>query len=172
MSILDFKNRTTSWMQTSKLPRYLMNPTAVFIALQAIWISLTILWVIWFTDETQELAKLSQKFGPDYFDETTSLIMLIVGCILLGMFAVGTIALFIFGQRQSKLIRQQRNFVSSVTHELRSPLSSLKLSLETMQKRDLSKEMNDKLLHIASSDIDRLSRLVNQILVSARLDRD
>lgn len=139
--------------------------------MQVIWISLTIMWVVWFTDASDEIAKITKQFGPQSISESTALIMLIVGCILLGMFSVGTIVLFVFGQRQVKLIRQQRNFVSSVTHELRSPLSSLQLALETLDCRELQKEMQTKLVKMAIRDIERLSRLVTQILVSARLDR-
>jgi signal transduction histidine kinase len=61
--------------------------------------------------------------------------------------------------------------VSSVTHELRTPLASIHLAYETLASRSLPDEMRQKLLTMSLVDIDRLIRLVNQILISSRLDR-
>ncbi len=79
--------------------------------------------------------------------------------------------LFIWGQRQTSLIQQQRHFVSSVTHELRTPLASIQLAYETMTERALPESTKQKLLSMSRIDIERLIRLVNQILISSRLDR-
>ncbi|MDQ3110308.1 MAG: HAMP domain-containing histidine kinase [Bacteroidota bacterium] len=65
---------------------------------------------------------------------------------------------------------QQKNFLLSVTHELKSPLASVRLQLETIQKRDLPKEKQSEMLLDAIEDTDRLNALVENILVAARLD--
>jgi len=151
--------------------RWCFNPVVVFITLQFIWIGMTTMWIVWFAEKNEQITKLAESFGSEYFDSRYALWMLVIGCILLGMMSFGMIVLFISNQKQGKLVRQQRSFVSSVTHELRSPLSSLQLTFETMRSRELDEETTNKLMEMAGEDIQRLSRLVNQILVSARLDR-
>jgi len=151
--------------------RFLTHPIVVFVVLQVIWVAITVIWVVWFVTRQEEISQLAKNFGTDFLDSGAALASLIVGCILLGVMLVGTIVLFVFGQRQARAIRQQRSFLSSVTHELRSPLSSLQLAFETLRTRELAQDVRDKMLDMSLADISRLVRLVDQILVSARLDR-
>lgn len=154
-----------------KVLKWMAHPVFVFISLQIVWLAITLLWVYWFVDSVAEITKLASENGTQYFDNQYAFAMLIAGCILLGVLLVGTVVLFISGQRQSHLIQQQKNFVSSVTHELRSPLASLQIAIETLNSRELEADTRSKILNMANHDLDRLSRLVNQILVSSRLDR-
>jgi signal transduction histidine kinase len=150
---------------------WLNHPVVVFIVLQIIWTAITVLWVVWFIEESEEINRMARTFGGENFDSRYALIVLVVGCVLLGMLLVGTVTLFVSSLRQRRLIQQQKNFVSSVTHELRSPLSSLQLAFETLRYRNLDENTKQKMMDMALGDIERLSRLVSQILVSARLDR-
>ncbi len=73
-------------------------------------------------------------------------------------------------KKEVALSVQQKNFLLSVTHELKSPLASVRLQLETIRKRDLPKEKQNEMLEDAIEDTDRLNALVENILVAARLD--
>lgn len=141
--------------------------------MQILWTAILTLWVIWFIDRRREIEKLATLIKPTLLptNDTSVLVLIVVGVVLLSMLGAGSIMLFSWGQRQTSLIKQQRNFVSSVTHELRTPLASLHLAYETLASRTLSEEMRQKLLSMSLVDIDRLVRLVNQILISSRLDR-
>jgi two-component system phosphate regulon sensor histidine kinase PhoR len=66
--------------------------------------------------------------------------------------------------------RQRRNFLLSITHELKSPISSIQLVLETFLKRDLKKEQAEKLVQNALKETERLNTLVNDLLLSAKLE--
>lgn len=66
--------------------------------------------------------------------------------------------------------RQQRNFLLSITHELKSPIASIRLVLETIRKRDLSKEQAERLTGNALTETERLNTLVNDLLLSAKLE--
>jgi len=66
--------------------------------------------------------------------------------------------------------RQQRNFLLSITHELKSPIASIRLVLETLLRRKLNNEQSDKLSRSALKELDRLNGLVNDLLLSARLE--
>ncbi len=151
--------------------KILTNPIAIFVILQLVCIATSVLWVIWFINQDTALLQVSQSLSEYNLNRSYGLGLLIAGCILLGVILVGTIFLFVFGLKQSKLNRQQQNFISSVTHELRSPLSSIQLAFETIRLRSLSVEASNQLHAVVLSDIGRLKRLVDQILVSAKLDR-
>lgn len=151
--------------------RWITHPITIFVSLQIVWVAITLIWVIWFVGAQQEMTQMASKFGKEFIDSRTALAILIVGCILLGVLLVGTIILFVFGQRQSSVARQQRTFVSSVTHELKSPLASLQLAFETMTARSLDPSIQNRLNSMIQTDIDRLKRLVDQILLAGRLDQ-
>jgi two-component system phosphate regulon sensor histidine kinase PhoR len=72
--------------------------------------------------------------------------------------------------KEAELAAQQKNFLLSVTHELKSPIASVKLALETLLKRDLEKEKQKELLSNAISDSDRLNKLVENMLLAAKID--
>ena len=71
-----------------------------------------------------------------------------------------------------ELAAQQRNFLLSITHELKSPLSTIKLSLQTMMKRKLEPEQTEKLTTNSLIDLDRLESLVDNILLAAKIERE
>lgn len=158
-------------LRASRRLRWIAHPITIFVGLQLVWLALILMWIIWFVGQQESISELAKRVGQDYFDSSTVVAMLVVGCVLLSVLLVGTIMLFVFGQRQSNAVRQQRSFVSSVTHELKSPLASLQLAFETLIAHKLSEEQNHRLMEMIHTDIERLKRLVDQILVAGRLDR-
>jgi len=66
--------------------------------------------------------------------------------------------------------RQQRNFLLSITHELKSPIASIRLVLETFKRRELPAEKKIKLTSSALLETERLNGLVNDLLLSAKLE--
>ncbi len=140
---------------------------------QILWAAILTLWVIWFVGRRREIERLASQLNPSLLpaDDTSVVALIVIGIVMLSLLGAGTIVLFAWGQRQSSLIQQQRNFVSSVTHELRTPLASIHLAYETLTERELPEATKKKLLAMSLVDIERLIRLVNQILISSRLDR-
>jgi two-component system, OmpR family, sensor histidine kinase CiaH len=92
------------------------------------------------------------------------------GATFLGILLAGTALILRSVRREMQLIRQQANFLSAVTHELKSPLASLRLFIDTLELRDLPSEKRAKFLSNMRVDVDRLESLVNNILAVARLD--
>ncbi len=150
---------------------WIVHPITIFVVLQVVWLATVLIWVIWFVEEGANISQLAQQFGGEHFDDKQVLAIMVVGCVLLGVILVGTITLFVFGQKQTSLARRQRSFVSSVTHELKSPLASLQLTFETLMTRQVEPEIRDRMMEMVLTDIARLKRLVDQILVAGRLDR-
>ena len=91
----------------------------------------------------------------------TFLVLVLVGVVLYLTITVKVIAL---GQRQS-------NFIDSVTHELKSPIASLKLHLQTLNRRELSEDQREKFHGVMLDDIERLDTLINHMLDAARIDQ-
>ena len=73
--------------------------------------------------------------------------------------------------REKSISIQQKNFLLSVTHELKSPLASIRLQLETLIKRTLTKEQEKQILNNAISETERLNNLVENILTASRIDQ-
>lgn len=68
------------------------------------------------------------------------------------------------------LSKQRQNFLLSITHELKSPIASIQLVHQTFQKHKLDAVQQAKLLNSANIETERLNVLVNNLLLSARLD--
>ncbi len=73
-------------------------------------------------------------------------------------------------RKEVELSHQQKNFLMAVTHELKSPLASIKLHLQTLLKRNLDKNKNEGIISTAINDTDRLTILVENILLSTYID--
>ncbi len=75
----------------------------------------------------------------------------------------------VFLVREILEVRRQYTFIDSVTHELKSPLSSLRLCLETMARQEITHEQREQLRQMMLSDVDRLSEFVDSILEASRI---
>jgi signal transduction histidine kinase len=91
----------------------------------------------------------------------TFLVLVLVGVVL---YLALTIKAFRLNQRQS-------NFIDSVTHELKSPIASLKLYLQTLSRRPVSGEEAAGFYRFMLDDLERLDTLINHMLDAARLDQ-
>jgi signal transduction histidine kinase len=72
--------------------------------------------------------------------------------------------------RERKLQEQKKNFLLSVTHELKSPLASIKLLLQTIQKRDLTKAQIQDFIGKSLLDIERLDDMVENMLLASKIE--
>jgi signal transduction histidine kinase len=73
-------------------------------------------------------------------------------------------------KKEHELAKHQHNFMLSVTHELKTPLASTKLYLQTLLKRNFEAEKRDELLQKALLENKRLEEIVDAILISARIE--
>lgn len=92
------------------------------------------------------------------------------GSVFLFLLCVGAYFIHASIKKEDKLHERQQNFLLSVTHELKSPLAAIKLSIETIVKRDLDKEQQTKLLRNSLKDIERLDDLVENMLLATKIE--
>ena len=81
-------------------------------------------------------------------------------------------ALFVYRsvRKQFMLNRQQQNFMMAVTHELKTPIAVINLSLETLLKRKLDEEKQQHFIKTSLQETERLNELVSNILITSQLE--
>jgi signal transduction histidine kinase len=92
---------------------------------------------------------------------TLSLITVLVGVVMYLTLTIRTINL---NQRQS-------NFIDAVTHELKSPIASLRLYLQTLMRQPVSEEQRQEFHQYMMEELQRLDQLINHLLAAARIER-
>lgn len=73
-------------------------------------------------------------------------------------------------RQETNLAVLQRNFLMATAHELRTPVASVRLQLDTIARHKLDPEQTQKLIHYARSETDRLELLIEKALMATRLD--
>jgi signal transduction histidine kinase len=99
-------------------------------------------------------------------------VILTTGTVLLAGVLAGVIAYLTLTVKAFNLNRRQSNFIDSVTHELKSPIASLKLYLQTMARRSVDEKQQQDFHQFMLEDVERLDSLINHLLDAARIERD
>ncbi|MCR9172396.1 MAG: HAMP domain-containing histidine kinase [bacterium] len=92
------------------------------------------------------------------------------GAVFLLLLIVGIWQIHRSIRKDLNLSKRQKNFLLSVTHELKTPLAANKLYIQTVTKRKLSKEQSDELLQKAIDENTRLEQMIDNILNASRLE--
>lgn len=98
-------------------------------------------------------------------------VMLATGAVLLAGVLAGVIAYLTLTVKAFNLNRRQSNFIDAVTHELKSPIASLKLYLQTMARRTVDEQQQQDFHRFMLEDVERLDLLINHLLDVARIDQ-
>lgn len=96
-------------------------------------------------------------------------VLLVIGVIFITLILAGVVAYFYWTIREMRLNRRQANFLDAVTHELKSPIASLKLCLQTLDLRNVTVDQSRELHRYMLEDIQRLDGLIDHMLMVARL---
>lgn len=97
--------------------------------------------------------------------------MLAVGTSFLLTVLAGVVMYLTLTIRSINLNQRQSNFIDAVTHELKSPIASLKLYLQTLTRQSVSNEEREAFHQYMLEDLQRLDQLINHLLAAARLER-
>jgi signal transduction histidine kinase len=91
-------------------------------------------------------------------------VMLFLGVILFAVLIAGLIVNTSFLVREIRRNEQHDSFINAVTHELKTPIASIRLYLETLQSRDVDDKRRHEFYRLMLSDTDRLLGTVEQVL--------
>lgn len=91
-------------------------------------------------------------------------VLMVLGIIFFALIITGLVLNTIFLFREIRRNEQHDAFINSVTHELKTPIASIKLYLETLKARDVDDETRREFYDVMLDDSDRLLRTVEQVL--------
>ena len=112
------------------------------------------------------------RLNIEVYGESSSKIWMIIGegTVFLIILLVGfsyTIKAF---KKELELSKQQSNFLLAITHELKTPLSSIKLFFQTLKRPELKEEKKLELIDKGIQDTNRLNNMIENLLLSARFE--
>lgn len=114
---------------------------------------------IWVIRENQSLTR---AFGASLWLLAGGIVSLVAVISVLVLFSVSLVREILEGRRQ-------QTFIDSVTHELKSPLASIKLCLETLTREGVSEAQRRELRQMMLADVERLSVFIDAILEASRI---
>jgi two-component system, OmpR family, sensor histidine kinase SenX3 len=91
-------------------------------------------------------------------------VKLLLGIIFFGAITTGLVLNTIFLVREVRRNEQHDSFINAVTHELKTPIASLRLYLQTLEQREVSPEQRREFYKLMLDDTDRLLGTVEQVL--------
>ncbi len=151
--------------------RWLYHPVTIFLLMQVLWVLLMVVWIRWYLENHAQLRQMAGQLTSPAEVPRQTWLPLVQGGILLALILAGATVIFIYWNKQHRLNQMQRSFVSNVTHELKSPVASIQLALETMALRELSIEQRQDFLSMMLDDTERLATLIDRILGAARIEK-
>jgi two-component system sensor histidine kinase SenX3 len=143
-----------SQLSRSRRPKW--HYVAVGVGLITVAVALTVAWQILAAPEAA-----ARAVGP------ARVVAYFFGSILFLLLIAGLVLIVILLLREVRLNERQSNFVSAVTHELKTPVASLKLYLDTLEYRDVAPERRAEFYRTMRQDIERLNSTINNVLNAA-----
>lgn len=155
-----------------KRAKWFIHPLFVFIlSTVALAISL-FLYIYWYVGVSKGLHAVVDRYQLDsnqFFEAQTWVVILILS-LLVGVILACILIIFIYNLKTLQLYRLQHNFINNFTHELKTPVTSIKLYLETFQRHLLPREEELRYIGYMLGDVERLSANINSILNLARIE--
>ncbi len=145
----------------------------LFLIAQAVW------WVVFMAQLVDEKVELAEQLGAGeefieriHEEEIHRQIMVgLEGVFFLVILMIGLWIIYRSIVRLHQLRFHQENFMMAVTHELKTPLSSLNLYLDSLHSTKISEEKKAAILPRMKADVRRLHKLVDNVLEAGRFDR-
>jgi two-component system phosphate regulon sensor histidine kinase PhoR len=155
-----------------KQVKWLFHPILVFVfSVTALVVSL-FLYIYWYIEVSSGLKSAMERFNleQDQVFAADTWVVILVLCILIGIILLGIFIIFVFSQKTTQLYRMQNNFINNFTHELKTPVTSLQLYLQTFSRYELSRNDQLKYIQYMLSDVNRLTENINRMLNLAKLE--
>jgi len=155
-----------------KQAKWFIHPVFVFVLSTATLAISLFLYIYWYIGVSQNLKSVILRYHLDanqFFEARTWVVILSLS-LLVAVILAGILIIFIFNLKTLQLYRLQHNFINNFTHELKTPVTSLKLYLETFAKHELPREEQLKYMRFMLRDVERLSNNISSILNLARIE--
>jgi two-component system phosphate regulon sensor histidine kinase PhoR len=130
--------------------------------------TLLVIWVVYVVRSASRLEALGRRVGVAS-SGGLNWILLSIGCAMLFFLIVGLTYQLAQALAARRYVQKQDEFISNITHEMKSPLAAIKLHAQTLQAGDLALGVRDASLRHIVQQADRMGRLVDNVLESSRL---
>ncbi len=152
--------------------RWYLHPIFIFIFSIVTLVLSLFLYIYWYIEVSTALTNMLQRFDLDRKQvlESHTWIVILVLSLLVGIILTGIFIIFLYHQKIYQLYRLQNNFINNFTHELKTPVTSLKLYLDTALKYGLYNNEQIKYINYMTHDVARLSTTINRILNIAKIE--
>lgn len=144
---------------------------SIFVLTQLAWLLLLGIWIYWYVTNYILLKHVGEKLRPQILYNATNVLPFVGGIILLVAISFSISLIFRHLNVQLKLNKLYDSFISNITHELKSPLSSIQLYLETLKVREVPAQKRNEFLDLMTKDANRLHSLINSILEISMLEQ-
>ncbi len=152
--------------------KWFFHPVLIFVLSIAALAASLFLYIYWYIEVSTGLQRIIKKYNldPSQFLEMKTWVVILVLSILVGLILTGVFTIFVYNEKTWRLYRMQRNFINNFTHELKTPVASLRLYLDTFAKYELPREDQLRYLDFMIHDVNRLLENINRILDLARIE--
>jgi two-component system, OmpR family, phosphate regulon sensor histidine kinase PhoR len=155
-----------------KQAKWFFHPIFVFVLSTVALVCSLSLYIYWYVGISAGVKSLAYRYqlDPGQFIEASPWVVILVLSLLVGVILAGILIIFIYHLKTLQLYRLQQTFISNFTHELKTPVTSLKLYLETFTKHEIPRDDQLKYISFMLQDAERLSNNINSILNLARIE--
>ena len=155
-----------------KQVKWLFHPILVFIFSITALVASLFLYIYWYIEVSSGLRSAMERFNLEQEQvlAADTWVVILVLCLLIGIILMGIFIIFVFSQKTMQLVRLQNNFINNFTHELKTPVTSLQLYLQTFSKHRLSRDDQLKYIGYMLTDVNRLTDNINRMLNLAKLE--
>jgi len=152
--------------------KWLIHPVFILVFSILALVTSLFLYIYWYIEISSGLKLIVERFNLDtgQFLTSQTWFVIMVLTVLVGVIIMGIFIIFVYNLKTLRLYRLQHNFINNFTHELKTPVTSLKLYLETFLKHELSRQDQLKYTQYMLSDAGRLSEDINRILNLAQIE--
>jgi len=154
-----------------KESRSLYYPIFMFVVAQTAWFLMIGLWIYRYVANNMIFQQVEQQIPQQLISERTNVIALVGGLLLMVSVSVAMSLIFRHLTIQFRITHMYDNFIANVTHELKSPLSSIQLYLETLDTRNVPHLKEQEFYKLMMKDTERLQNLINTILNISGLEQ-
>lgn len=153
-------------MKKQRNPSFWLYVIGSYIVIQFLW------WAWLLIDQSSEIVQLSQQNDAGSALQRRIFMVLGEGLVFIIILFLGFRKLNQSIKKEVEMAHTQRNFLLSITHELNTPITTIKLYLQTLAKRKLQTDQRQDIIIKTTNEAERLKNLIDNILTSARIEEN
>jgi len=155
-----------------KQARWFIHPILIFTLSTIALAGSLFLYIYWYVNVSKSLQSIISRYqlDPNQFFEARTWVVILVLSLLVSLILIGILIIFNYNLKSVQLYRLQHTFINNFTHELKTPVTSIKIFLETFARHDIPRGEQLKYIGFMLQDVERLSNNINSILNIARME--